>query len=201
MKAPHSASARGFCLKMRTLGVPVVAQWKRTRLISMRMQIGSPAPLSGLRIWCCREQWCKSQMGLGSHIAVAVTVVGSCSSDWTFSLGTSICCRCGPEKTPHPRYQIKRKKKKRTLGWQGVSPALCGTSREQWSQSYERVRIGLFSGEHSIYPWETSGVPALSQAHLQNCTDASPSAHTQIHTVYTHTQPSLVQLQLLIIHQ
>ena len=27
----------------------------------MRLQVRSLAPLSGLRIWCCREQWCSSQ--------------------------------------------------------------------------------------------------------------------------------------------
>ena len=42
------------------------------------------------------ELWCRSQMRLGSHVAVAVA--GSYSSDSTPSLGTSICCGCGPEK-------------------------------------------------------------------------------------------------------
>ena len=31
-----------------------------------------PASLSGLRVWRCRELWCKSQIWLGSLIAVAV---------------------------------------------------------------------------------------------------------------------------------
>ena len=35
-------------------------------------------------------------MRLGS--SVAVVQAGSCSSDSTPSLGTSICCGCGPEK-------------------------------------------------------------------------------------------------------
>jgi len=37
----------------------------------MRTQVQSLASLSGLTIWHCRELWCRSQMGLGSHIAVA----------------------------------------------------------------------------------------------------------------------------------
>ena len=37
-------------------------------------------------------------MWLRSHITVAVTVAGSCSSDLTPSLGISICCRCNPKK-------------------------------------------------------------------------------------------------------
>ena len=35
--------------------------------------------------------WCRSQMRLGSGVAVAVPQAGSCSSDSTPSLGTSIC--------------------------------------------------------------------------------------------------------------
>ena len=38
-------------------------------------------------------------MWLRSHIAVAVVQAGSYSSNWTPSLGTSICLRCGPKKT------------------------------------------------------------------------------------------------------
>jgi len=37
-------------------------------------------------------------MWLRSGVAVAVTEAGSCSSDLTPSLGTSICCRCGSKK-------------------------------------------------------------------------------------------------------
>jgi len=47
--------------------------------------------------------WLKS----GVAVAVAVAQAGSCSSDWTPSLGPSICRRCGPKK--------KQKKKKNGL--------------------------------------------------------------------------------------
>ena len=40
--------------------------------ISMRTWVQSLASLSGLRIWCCHELWCKLQTQLGSCIAVAV---------------------------------------------------------------------------------------------------------------------------------
>ena len=43
-----------------------------TWLVSMRMWVRSLALLSGLGIPCCCELWCRSQMRLGSHIAVAV---------------------------------------------------------------------------------------------------------------------------------
>ena len=55
------------------------------------------ASLGGLRICRCRELWCRSQ-----------TQLGSCSSHWTPSLGTSLCHECGPTK------QKKKKKKKPT---------------------------------------------------------------------------------------
>ena len=47
----------------------------RTWLVAMRMQVPSLASLSGLRIWHCHELWCRSQMRLGSGVAVAVAVV------------------------------------------------------------------------------------------------------------------------------
>ena len=39
---------------------------------SMRTQVLSPASLSGLRILCCQELWCRSQTLLRSRIAVVV---------------------------------------------------------------------------------------------------------------------------------
>ena len=52
--------------------VPIVAQRKQTQLVSMRMWVWSLVLLSGLRIWHCRELWCRSQTRLGSCVAVAV---------------------------------------------------------------------------------------------------------------------------------
>ena len=51
---------------------PVVAQWKRIWLASMRMQVRSLASLSGLRIQCCCELRCRLKTWLGSSIAAAV---------------------------------------------------------------------------------------------------------------------------------
>ena len=53
-------------------GVPFMAQWKRTRLGSVRLRVRSLSSLSGLRIQRFRELWCRLQMGLGSGVAVAV---------------------------------------------------------------------------------------------------------------------------------
>ena len=55
----------------------------------MRMHVQSLASLSGLRIW--HELWCRSQMRLGSCVALAAAWGGGYSSDLTPSLGTSIC--------------------------------------------------------------------------------------------------------------
>ena len=43
------------------IGVPIVAQWKRIRQGTMRLQVPSLASLRGLRIRPCRELWCRWQ--------------------------------------------------------------------------------------------------------------------------------------------
>ena len=84
------------------------------------MQVQSLASLSELRIWHCHELWCRSQTRLGSGEAVAVA--SSNSSDWTPSLGTSICLGCSLKKTKAKSQ--KKKKKKRIL-----HPEIRGISR------------------------------------------------------------------------
>ena len=64
----------------------------------MRMWVHYLVSLSGLRIRCCHELWCRLQTRLGSGVARAVVDAGSCSSDLTPSLGPSTCCGCGPKK-------------------------------------------------------------------------------------------------------
>ena len=49
----------------------------------MRIRVRFLASLSGLRIWCCHELWCRSQTPLGFYDAVAVAVAGTCNSDLT----------------------------------------------------------------------------------------------------------------------
>ena len=39
---------------------------------STHVQVQSLALVSGLRIWCCHELWYRSQMWLGSDVAMAV---------------------------------------------------------------------------------------------------------------------------------
>ena len=83
-------------------------------MVSKRMRIGSLALLSGLRTQRCCKLRRRSQMCLGSGMAVAVAVAGSCSSFLTPSLGTSICLGCDPKKKKE-----KEKKKRGTISHQG----------------------------------------------------------------------------------
>ena len=80
------------------LGVLVVVQQKRIRLGTMGLQVPPLASFGGLRIRRCHELWCRSQVQLGTWIAVAVVQDGSCSSGSTPSRGTSICRESGPKK-------------------------------------------------------------------------------------------------------
>ena len=65
-----------------------------------------PASLSRSWIRCCHELWCRSQMQLGSGVAVAVVQMCGYSSDSTPSLGTSLCHKCVALK----RFKKKEKK-------------------------------------------------------------------------------------------
>jgi len=69
------------------------------------MCVLSLASLSGLRIQCCRELWCKLQAQLGSCVAMVMASIYSSNS--APSLGTSICHMCHPKKTN----RLEKKKK------------------------------------------------------------------------------------------
>ena len=73
-------------------------QQAKTPTRTIRMQFGSLASISGLRIQRCLKLQRRSQMWLGPGIAVSVKQASGCSSDSTPNLGTSICCRDGPKK-------------------------------------------------------------------------------------------------------
>ena len=77
----------------------------------MRLWVQSLALLSGLRIQRCGELWQKLPTWLGSGLAVAVAmaVAGSCSSDSTHCLGTSICHTCSPKKKKKRQINLKKK--------------------------------------------------------------------------------------------
>ena len=79
----------------------------------MRLQVPSLASLTGLRIQCCCELWCRLQAQLGSGVAAAVAQTGGCSSSSTPNLGTSICCRCSPKKQKKKTDDSERKEEGR----------------------------------------------------------------------------------------
>ena len=63
-------NAEGIHSKM-VLEFPLWLSRLKPQLVSMRMQVRSLALISGVRIQLCCELWCRSQMGLGSAVAVA----------------------------------------------------------------------------------------------------------------------------------
>ena len=75
-----------------------MVQWKQIQLVTTRGADLIPGLAQWWEIQCRHELWCRSQTQLGSGIVVAVVQVGSCSSDSTPSLETSICHGCGPKK-------------------------------------------------------------------------------------------------------
>ena len=65
----------GDCPQTKLIpGLPVVAQWKRIRLGTLRLRVRSLASLSGLSIGHCCELWRRSQMQLRSGIAAALVI-------------------------------------------------------------------------------------------------------------------------------
>ena len=79
-----------------------MAQWKQILLVTMRLWVWSLALLSAM------------SCGVGCRPGSGLWLwrIGSCSSDLTPSLGTSICCGCSPKK----RGKKKKKKKKKEWG-------------------------------------------------------------------------------------
>ena len=85
-----------------TMGVPIMAQQKQIWLVNMRTQDWPLASFSGLRIPPALPVSCGIGCRHGSDLVFlwlwyrpVATVL---NSDSTPSLGTSICCRCGPKK-------------------------------------------------------------------------------------------------------
>ena len=67
----------------------------RTRLVSMQMLVWSLALLSGLRIHHCHERWYRSQMWLGSGVAVAIAAATFRLLAWepSYAVGVAPCLK------------------------------------------------------------------------------------------------------------
>ena len=61
---------KGLAFKS-VLGVPVMAQQVKNPISIMGMRVPSLALLSGLRMWCRQELWCRWQMLFRPRVAVA----------------------------------------------------------------------------------------------------------------------------------
>ena len=59
-------------IKVTRIRVPIVAQYKQIWLVTMRLQVWSPASLTGLRIWRWCQLWWRWQTWLRCCVAVAV---------------------------------------------------------------------------------------------------------------------------------
>ena len=92
--------------------VPIVARWRWIWLASMRMHVCSLVLLSGLRIWCCCELWCRSQTQLGI-LHCCGCGVGQQLQFWLDpQLGNLLMLWvCGPKRMPK-----KKKSREHTLG-------------------------------------------------------------------------------------
>ena len=68
--------------KKLKIGVPIVAQWYWTQLVSMRRQVRSVASLSG----CCHELWCRLQMHLIFGVAMAWCRLAATAPIWALAM-------------------------------------------------------------------------------------------------------------------
>ena len=83
----------------------------------MGMQVRSLALLSGLRIWCCCELWCRLQTW-AQILRCCGCGVGQRLQLWfTPSLGTSICLSASPKKTKEKGGWIETEDEEMFAGW------------------------------------------------------------------------------------
>ena len=78
-----------------TAGVPVVTQWKRIRLGTIRLRVRSLTLLSGLRIRRCCELWCRSKSGSDLVLLwlwcgpAAVAPIGPLAWEYPYTMGAA----------------------------------------------------------------------------------------------------------------
>ena len=89
----------------------------------MKKRVRSLAPISGLRIWHCRELWYAGRRrSLDPVLLWLRHRPGSCSSNLTPTMGTSPCPRYGPK---------RKKEKKKNPPVQGYTVSWPSWSRSQ----------------------------------------------------------------------
>ena len=136
---------KGFSKQKTSSGVPSWRSRNKIQLGTIRLWVQPLASLSGLRMQCCRQLWCRSQTWLGSDIAVAVA--GSRTSNQTPRLGTSIWCRCGPKKQ-------KKKRKKKTRSSPQMTTVLMSTDlfyNYYWAQYFVKYEALFFIIANNLF--------------------------------------------------
>ena len=111
----------------------------------MRILVLSLCLFNGSGIWHCCEQWCRLQTQPGSCVVVAVLLASSWSSNLIPSLGTYMCCRCGPKK------QID--KLENILKWMKRHNGTCGMKIQGLEHSMPTLHniYTLFSSAHGTF--------------------------------------------------
>ena len=74
-----------FFFKKWKLGVPVVAQWKQIRLVSIRMRVWALASLSVSGIQHCCELWYRSLIGFGSMLLWQCLRLAAAAPIWSLA--------------------------------------------------------------------------------------------------------------------
>ena len=103
------------------------------------MEVQSLISLSGLRIWHCRELWCRSQTQLGSQVAVAVAQASGYSSNLTPGLETSYAKGAAPK----DRQTDRKKERKRDAKHSNIGSFRCSAAEMNPISIHEDV--GLIS--------------------------------------------------------
>ena len=98
------------------------------------------------QVWCCHKLGCRSQIGLGSLIAVALATTSSCISDLTLSPGNF--------HMPQVQSKKKKKKKKKKKIWLGI---------RRWEERRKRFSEAMFS-DLVIYSGARPGLPMKAVA-------------------------------------
>ena len=111
----------------------------RTRLVSMRMWVRS----SGLRIQCCYELWCRSQMQFGSQVAVAV--IRPLAWEPPHAMGVAV------------KRQKTKYKKKKAVGWKySFKPSSVSFWLHETTPLLMRPRVYIWdpprSGSWDVWP-------------------------------------------------
>ena len=107
-----------FNKNLPRIGVPVVEQWKRIQLGTMRLWVRSPASISELGSGAARELCCRSQRRLGScvlwlwHRLAAVALIEPLAWEPPYAVGAALKSK---NKQTNKKQKKKKKEKRKTL--------------------------------------------------------------------------------------